>query len=266
MQLFEKVFYLFSVNYGIYEKTSKKEIEDNIVEFEKVYDLLEDEESKKVYLAFLKTRLSGNNSYIMEIYKKESNFFNNEIFRINQEEVFLEVGAYDGDTIRLFLKENNEKYRYIYAIEPDKENQRELQKYIVEKQMKNIIVTDKGAWNEKGEVYFSATSEQISSVITEADKDIKGVGIEVDRLDDMFTYSEKVTILKINYLEGVKEAIQGAEDILKFHKPKLAITVGFDCRNVRYVPILIKKINPEYKVFLRFNRGMVSSLTCYAIV
>ena len=69
-EIVNKVFYLFSVNYGLYEKTSIDEIEKNIEDFKTVYDLLEDDKSRNVLLAYLKTRVSGNNSYITDLYEK----------------------------------------------------------------------------------------------------------------------------------------------------------------------------------------------------
>lgn len=265
-EIVNKVFYLFSVNYGLYEKTSIDEIEKNIEDFKTVYDLLEDDKSRNVLLAYLKTRVSGNNSYITDVYEKEGNFFNNDIFRIHQQEMLLDIGAFDGDTIRLFLKENDGKYIHIYALEPDMESKKRLEKYIEAIQLTKITTTHMGAWDKKKELYFTAVSEQISSVVVNENESKEKVSIKVNQLDDLFDYEDKVTILKINYLEGVKEALRGAEYILKHHKPKLAITVGFDCKNIRNIPILIKEINPEYKLFLRFNRGMISSLTCYGIV
>ena len=88
----------------------------------------------------------------------------------------------------------------------------------------------------------------------------------VEPLDTLFDYYDKVTILKINYFEGVREAVQGAEKILKNYEPKVAISVGYDCRNIRYIPLLIKQINPNYKLYIRYNRGMASALTLYGII
>ena len=109
LRIVNKVFYLFSFSYGMYEKTSIEEIKENIDEFEQIYAELGDEMSRRNYLAFLKTRLSGNNSYIFQVFEKEMTYFNNDIYRINDKEVFLDIGAYDGDTIRIFLKENDGK-------------------------------------------------------------------------------------------------------------------------------------------------------------
>lgn len=260
-----KVFCLFSISYGVYQKTPVAYIEDNIDEFERAYQLLEDKKSRDNYLAFLQTRVSGNNRYILDLYHNEYNFFNNDVFHINGEEVLLDVGAFDGDTIRLFLKENKGNYRGIYALEPDEVNRNKLRKYIKDKGLHDVIVTEKGAWNKKEKLFFEAFNEQISGVAVGKEGGATETSIEAEPLDDIFSYTQKVTMLKINYFEGVREAIEGAKNILRVHKPKLAITVGFDCRNIRYVPILLKQINPDYKLYLRYNRGMVSACTLYGL-
>lgn len=267
-EIIYKVFSLFSISYNVFEKTPLSEIEENIQEFESAYELLEDDKSKENLIAFLKTRLSGNNQYIMNVFERETTFFNNEIFQIHGEEVYLDVGAFDGDTIRLFLKENHGNYKYIYAVEPDCKNYNRLEHFVKENQLKDIEMSKSCAWNMEETLYFSAFQEQVSGVIEgECLSGSDGISIvEAEPLDNMFHYSENVTLLKINYFEGVKEAVEGSEGILKKYVPKLAIAVGFDCRNIRCIPRIIKRINSNYRLYLRFNRGMASGLTLYGIV
>lgn len=262
-----RVFCLFSISYNIFEKTPLTEIEQYISEFELVYKLLEDNKSKKNLLAFLKTRVSGNNRYIIDVFEHETNFFHNTIFKINKDEVYLDVGAYDGDTIRLFLKENCGNYKYIYALEPDENNFKELKGFVKKNHINNIQLEKLGAWNCERGLLFSS-EHQVSGVATEDDSsDTDKISkVLVAPLDDMFDYIDTVTLIKINYYKGVKEAVEGAENLLKKHAPKLAITIGFDCRNIRCIPLLIKEINPEYKIYLRYNRGMASGLTLYGIM
>ena len=211
-----KIFSFFSVSYGVYKKTPVNYIESRIDEFETAYQLFEDKRSQNNYLAFLKTRVSGNS-------------------------------------------------QCIYALEPDETNRNKLKRYIKEAGLHDVIVTGKGAWNKEERLYFEACNEQISGVVMGKENNAEKNSIEAEPLDDMFTYTEKVSMLKINYFEGVKEAIEGAQNILRVHKPKLAITVGFDSRNIRYIPILLKQINPDYKLYLRYNRGMVSACTLYGL-
>lgn len=261
-----KVFYLFSVNYGIFDKTSINYIHEHKKEFERTYELFEDDLSKMNFIAFLKTRLTGNNIYIEKVCEKQFNFYNNDIFQVGTDETYIDVGAYDGDTIKLFLNENNGKYKFIYALEPDNSSYHKLQGFIQENKMKNVFITKSGAWNRKGKLGFSLLNGQISSVVVQDGKEEANEIIEVNSLDNMFEYDDKVTLIKINYLKGVKEAIEGARNLLNKDCPKLAITVGFDCQNIRDIPILIKEINEKYKLYLRFNRSMVSALTLYAVV
>lgn len=261
------VYCLFSISYNVFEKTPVSEIKQHIMEFEEVYGLLEDDKSRNNLTAFIKTRVSGNNQYIMDVFEREATFYNNEIFQIGTDEVYLDVGAFDGDTIRLFLKENNVHYKYIYAVEPDEKNYRKLEEYVINNQVDNIEIKKLAAWNDEETLNFSS-QKQISSVFSEdLNLDMpEFFMVSAVPLDNMFVYKEPVTFLKINYFEGVKEALEGAALILKNYSPKLAITVGFDCRNIRCVPSLIKRINSNYKLYLRFNRGMSSGLTLYALV
>lgn len=264
-----KVFYLFSYSYRIYERTDLSEIISNIDEFEKVGNLFEDDLSYQSYLAFLKTRISGNNTYIFNLFKKETNYFHNDIFKINSKEVFMDIGAYDGDTIRLFLKENNGFYQHIYALEPNETSRKMLRVYVEGYKLQNVTMSGAIPWNKKGKLQFVENDNgELSSLVFNENSKIDGEisSINAEPLDEMFAYKEAITLLKINYLEGTKEALQGAKNILQVHRPKLAISVGFDCKNIREIPILIKDINPDYKLYLRYNRGTISTLTCYGVV
>lgn len=262
-----KVYCLFSISYHIFEKTPVIEIEQHISEFEEVYRLLEDAQSKKSLMAFIKARVSGNNKYVMEAFQQEANFFHNDIYKISGEEVYLDVGAFNGDTIRLFIRENGRKYKYIYALEPDEQNYASLEQYVKGSRLENIEIQKIGAWKQKDVLCFSSAQKQVSGILTQNPALATSMlsHITAMPLDLAFQYRQKVTLMKINYLEGVKEAVEGATEILKEHRPKLAIAVGFDCRNIRCIPGLVKKIHPGYQLYLRFNRGMVSGLTLYGV-
>ncbi len=264
-----KVFCLSSYVYGMYEKVPMAEIEDHIDEYKTTGEIFADEMSFQCYMAFLKTKVSGDNSYIFEVFRKENNYFNNEIFKVNDNEVFVDIGAYDGDTIRLFMKENKGQYKHVYAIEPDDISRKNLENYIFAKNLKRVTISGSIPWKENGKLYFVTNeNRQLSRLIFSKMGRKDGVKnyIKAEPLDEMFQYRERVSLIKINYLEGVKEALEGAENILKEHKPKLAITVGFDIENIKNIPILLNRINPDYRLYLRFNHAITSALTCYGII
>ena len=263
------VFCLFSMSYHVFERTSYEEIEQHLQDFQETLDVLEDELSKSNFMAFLKTRVSGNNRYIEEVFKYETTFFENDIIQLCENEVYLDVGAFDGDTIRMFLRKTDHRYQHIYEFEADDENYLKLRNYISDIKLERIELSNKGAWNEKGRRAFLKNQKQASGVAdnTETHNYIQAdiSTIMMESLDEMFYYTNKVTLFKINYRNGVKEALEGSANILRDHMPKLVITVGFDCYNVRAIPKLIKRINSKYRFYMRFCRSMASGLVLYGV-
>lgn len=74
------------------------------------------------------------------------------------------------------------------------------------------------------------------------------------------------TIIKVNYFEGVLEALQGCKNIICKNVPKIAVCVGFDIYNVLKVADFLYSLQLGYEVYLRFNRAMSSTFTLYAVV
>lgn len=263
----KNVFYVFSVHYEQYKKISYNEIEEVEERFIQLYDCLADNDSRENLLVFLKTKLTGNADYIINRFSQEMSFFNNDVFTMTDHEVFLDIGAYNGDTIREFIVETDNKYEKIIAIEPDIKNYIELNKYLASNCLKNIIPSMIGAWNCIEQLSFNTGNEQISSIAVDSKILLNSEKLIVyaSPIDNIFG-EEKITFIKINYFEGVKEALEGLEKIICKNLPKLAVTVGFDIYNILKISEYIIKLNIGYKVYLRFNRAMSSTFTLYAIV
>lgn len=259
-----KVFYAFSVSYKQYDKVPYEEIEQNADRYVRLCNELADEQSVKNLLAYLNTKMTGDVKYIFDVYEKKMNFYNNDIFRVTQDEVLVDIGAYDGDTIKLFLSETDGKYKKIIALEPDDKSFLELNDYIAKNRMRNCLTSKMGAWNCTADLKFESGNEQLSSVaVGDSKPEAHFITIYADRIDKIF--DEPVTCIKINYLDGVLEAIEGCEDLIKKYLPKLVIDVGFEIYNVLKLYEYISSLNLNYKFYLRFNRAMTSPFTLYAV-
>ena len=184
-------------------------------------------------------------------------YFNNPFFSISNHEVYLDVGAYDGDTIRDFIDTTKGQFNKIMAIEPEKKSFAKLRAYVQSTGMKNIEIYDNGCWNENGNLKLELNEESsgISNQGTES--------IVVKRIDDQFA-KEDITLIKINFLYGVTETLSGAKNVLKNLKPNLAITVGFDEWGLIKIPQIIKSLNPDYKLHLRYASPMPARLILFA--
>lgn len=261
-----KVFRAFSIHYEQYEKVPFSAIEKEADRFVWLCEHLEDEKSIENLLAYLNTKMTGDVAYILDAYKEQMNFYHNDVFNVNDREVFLDIGAYNGDTIKLFLNETDGKYCKIIAVEPDDKNFLELNEYIAEKRMKNVVTSKMGAWNRREDLRFKTGKEQISSVDTNDSilQQSEMITIHAERLDKIFD-EEKISFIKINYYEGIVEAITGCEKIICENHPKLAMDVGFDIYKVLELAEYILSLDQEYCIYLRFNRAMSSTFTLYAI-
>lgn len=256
----KKVFCISGIGYEQREFISYNFVLEHQNQYQISYNILEDILSKKYMCAYINTRVNDDINYILSCKIENYNLFENDILKISNNESYVDIGAYDGDTIKQFLTITNNGYNKIFAFEPDIENFTKLKDYIEERNITNIICFNKGTWNKKEILRFSDGKEQRSSIIF-----TNGIvkKIEADRLDNLC--KEKITLIKINFLYGLQETLMGAEEILKRYYPKLVITVGFDEWALINIPTLIKNIAPNYKIYLRFLTAMPARLVLYAV-
>lgn len=262
----QNVYYVFSVHYEQYNKVAYSEIEKEADRFVQLCNNLADNISKENLFAYLNTKLTGDAAHIINVYSQELTFFNNDVYRVSEQETFLDIGAYNGDTIRDFISETNNSYKKIIAIEPDVKNFIDLNRYLAERRLRRVVPSMIGAWNCNEKLTFNTGNEQISSVAQGSDilKDSNKLTISAAPIDDVFG-EENITLIKINYFEGVLEALEGCEKIIRKNHPKLAVTVGFDIYNILKISEYISNLNVNYKLYLRFNRAMSSTFTLYAV-
>ncbi len=253
-----KVYYLVSVAYGQYHKFDFYFIKENIKKYYRTYQILEDEQSKKTMTAYLNTRINNNICYIKKCMDHEQTYFQNDIFCIGEDEKYVDIGAFNGDSIKLFLEQCHGKYNKIYAFEPDDKNFRELEMYVKRKKLESISLYKTGTWKEKGILHFKEEGQE--SGVSPVGGDIE---VCVDTLDNILN-GRPVSLIKTNFRSGLLETLMGAKDTLKNYKPKLAIVVGFDEWLLITIPQYIKRIVPEYKMYLRYNRCMPACMTLYA--
>jgi hypothetical protein len=68
-------------------------------------------------------------------------------------------------------------------------------------------------------------------------------------------------------IEGSEpQALSGAEEIIKKQKPKLAISVYHKLEHLWEIPLYLKHIVPEYKIYLRHHSPLEYETVCYAII
>lgn len=215
-------------------------IEKHENELNSAYNLFE-EDSKKIFAGCVDFMFGGELETLKKITSNKDEIFEN-VLKLGDNESYLDLGAYRGDTVEEFLHYCGGKYSDIVALEPDRRTFKKLEAYLG-----NIPCStayQKAVFSENKTLIFSSKAGRQSTVSE------KGEEIEAVCVDSL--YSDKtVTYIKMD-VEGVeKEAIKGAEITLKNQKPKLNIALYHRSEDIFSIPLQISAINPDYKFYLR---------------
>lgn len=216
---------------------------DNI---NKAYKLFEDDLSKKVFINTLKLYYTGKLEFLLDNYSDKDEVFNN-IVLLGDNENYLDLGAYRGDTIDEFLNYSGKNYSSITALDPDAKTFKKLKLYA--ENLENTRLYQYGIWNKPDVLMFENNGGRNSFINKNTNKN-KCVEIQVTSIDTIMSDLE-VSYIKMD-VEGAEfEAINGGIQTIKKYSPKMNIAVYHHCEDMFMLPLLINEINPEYKFYLR---------------
>lgn len=212
-------------------------------ELKEVYDRLADDKSREVFAAVLNYKLCGRIEYLkaVETSRREDC---RELFPFGSDEVHVDLGAYDGDTIKEFLDYTGGCYRQIFAFEPDVRNFRKLQNYVTAAGLERIVALNKGAWSEEAVLGFSAGGGRQSA--------LGGSGNETEVCTvDGVVGGERTSYIKFD-VEGAEfEALLGAGETIRRWHPKLFLAAYHRDNDLWRLPLLLWSIEPSYELYLR---------------
>lgn len=125
-----------------------------------------------------------------------------------------------------------------------------------------VISVNKGISNVNGIVAFLENEELRGSSAIDKSGNTE---IEVVRLDDFIPSDEKITFIKMD-IEGAEiDALNGCKNILQKYKPKLAICIYHKPDDLWEIPLLIKRLVPDYKIYVRHYSNYLWETVCYAV-
>ena len=133
-------------NDAVTEETLEKERK----RIEWAYSLLSDPFSRDVFSSTLEYRITGRIEPLLKVGREEDENWN--LLEPNKGDVFFDGGAYNGDTISLFINKAG-GHKEIYGVEPTPLSFRRMKERIGEKEGITLFNTALGS--EDGEVSFS---------------------------------------------------------------------------------------------------------------
>ncbi|MBR2381807.1 MAG: FkbM family methyltransferase [Clostridia bacterium] len=237
--------------------------EENRARFEAVYDLLADEESKRIYDNVISYKLSGQIKYLWES-ESEKQAVYEEILDCKSISRYVDLGAYNGDTIREMLQ-FNPNLKSVIALEPDARNFRKLNEYAQTVENVDVKCINAGAWNENTTLLFDASGNRNAGIVSKGNIVSKIKEVPVISVDEVLN-GTPVDYIKYDVEGSEKEALLGSKETIQKHSPKLLASLYHRSEDLFALPELIKKLNPDYSLYLRrFSYIPAWDLNLYAV-
>jgi FkbM family methyltransferase len=205
-------------------------------ELERVYNLLADEKSKEVFRETVLFKIDGDIERLYSCETPEDEAFEN-ILRLEENSSFLDLGAYNGDTVLDFVKRVG-SFSHITAIEPDEKTFKKLIKNTEHLEIERI---NSAVGDRLGYLEFSDKTSRGSHL---------GEGrkincITADSLGKSFDY------IKFD-VEGAEEkAIEGAKRLISEHRPKMLISAYHKNSDYFILPLKVLEYRDDYKIYMR---------------
>ncbi len=236
-------------------------ISENFEQFNRVYnELLIDDFSKKTYRNIILGNLLQDESLLKEVFVKNQYFELPEFNLSTPKEVFVDCGAFAGDTMEAFIFNRAGTFKKMYCFEPTEKTYRAMnfrsERLIKEWALaeRQIVLEQKVVGSENGSIFFAdeINADKSNRMSNETDK--KGQSITIVTLDSYFeNIEDKPTFIKAD-IEGAEvDLINGAKSIIINHKPQLAICLYHCVDDLFEIPLLLKQLNPEYKMDIRHH-------------
>ncbi len=230
-------------------------VRENRERLEAVYGLLADDLSKKTFENIIYYKLSGKIEYLFDCESIPDEPYQS-FFMLDDEESFLDLGAYRGDTVLEFVKRVNE-YQKIVAVEPDLKTYKKL--CSATEKLDSVITVNACIADSCGQRKFNMDSSRGSSTMG------GGVEIEAKTIDSLEIYIAP-TIIKMD-IEGEElGAIKGAQGVIRKYRPKMNIACYHRSDDLINIPEAVLKINSNYKIYMRHFPCLPAWDTAYFFV
>ena len=210
-------------------------------ELEQAYALMTDEQSRKVFTGVAEFYYTGKPELLDSITTDKDEAFS--LLSLGSNEVYVDLGAYNGDTIDEFLHYCGGSYRKIVALEPNAKNFEKLQAHCAG--MPHVTLWRLGAWDKNTTLTFNNKAGRNSAVAAQ------GVQTRVAAVDSILC-GLRPTYIKADVEGADYETLLGMRQALTY-KPKLNFAAYHRFEDLFRLPMLIHRLNPSYRIYLRHH-------------
>ncbi|HZI20737.1 MAG TPA: FkbM family methyltransferase [Pyrinomonadaceae bacterium] len=253
-----------------YQFVLPREVLGEAEEVRRAFYLFDEEESRRQFVAHLRFRLRLEHEALPA--NSRAAYFPSDVpLGLGPDASFVDCGAFDGDTLRRFVAHQRGRFHRAYAFEPDPANCRRLRDYVASlgaETAERVLVFNAGVGAERGRLRFRSTGDMSAAFMPgggdaaarEADDEI-----EVLALDEVVKADERQLYLKFD-VEGAEwEALAGARRLIGREQPLLGVSIYHRPADLWRLPLLMREMCPESRLYLRTEGEDGMDLICYAV-
>jgi FkbM family methyltransferase len=221
--------------------------------------LFDDDSSRREFLAQIEFRRTGDFRVLPPIEKHPQYF--PDFIKPHSDECFVDCGAYDGDSIASFLKWSRGQFRKVIAFEADPVCFEKLREFAsgLKGIAGQIECHAAAVASGPGTVRFNATGQAGASISDEGGIEVKSVAL------DEALQAEQPTFIKMDIEGAEAEALRGAQSTIRRCQPILAVCVYHNQSDLWRLPLLMRELLPEARLFLRSYCLDGLDTVCYAV-
>ncbi|MBQ8974449.1 MAG: FkbM family methyltransferase [Oscillospiraceae bacterium] len=210
-------------------------------ELDTVRDMLCDEQSRLTFESVISYKLTGRTEYLERCQTSTEEAFEN-ILCLGEKERYLDLGAFTGDTVGEFLRFTGGRYESITAVEPDKKSFARLQKATARLERCRLVPCGVSDRYGRGSFQMRGGRNSAASQV--------GEEITFDSVDNI-TLGRQVSYIKMDVEGQEAAAIRGATATIRRFKPKMLVSAYHRNEDIYALPLQVKELCPEYKVYMR---------------
>ena len=211
-----------------------------------LHNRLADARSKNVLYAILSNWIYFDYHSLTTYSDREiPEYYHPDVFLFRNDEVFVDAGAYNGDSAIEFIKAYGVEFKRIYCYEINPGIFKELEKNT--SNIPRIVLRRKAVGAVSGKMFFDEGVDESTSQV----RDFGEMDIEVVRIDEDII--EPVSFIKMDIEGGEKDALRGCEKQIRENHPNLAISTYHGYDDIYAIPRLIDEITQGYNFYMRHH-------------
>ena len=229
-------------------------LNQNRESFRRVYSLLADEKSRQVLKNVVAFKLTGEIHYLFDCETSPREVYDSLIPLKGRKDVLVDLGGYDGDTVRSWITESEGQYDRILTLEPDAKNFKKMQKKLQGWDLSRVTCVNAAAHSQRGKLVFALRGGRNSALLGTGGLSVRKT-FEVDAMSvDDLLQGQNAGLIKMDVEGNEAEAMKGAKKTIERTHPPLMISAYHRSEDLFALPLLTQQLaGGGYRFYLRHH-------------